>query len=53
MIPLVTIFYSILDDKILNEKDLDIVDADMENIMRNCAVRGYRVNNYQDKVPHY
>ena len=45
----ITVFYSIADEKIVTEKDLDIVDADMNSLMRECINKGFKVNNYQDR----
>jgi len=48
----ITVFYSIADGKIVTEKDLDVIDADMNSLMRECVNKGFKVNNYQDRIFH-
>ena len=48
----ITVFYSIADGKLVTGKDLDIVDADMNSFMRECVNKGFKVNNYQDRIFH-
>jgi len=48
----ITVFYSIVDGKIVTEKDLDIIDTDMDSFMRECVNKGFKVNNYQDRIFH-
>jgi len=48
----ITVFYSIADGKIVTEKDLDVIDADMDSFMRGCINKGFKVNNYQDRSFH-
>jgi len=45
----ITIFYSIADGKIVAEKELDVIDTDMNSLMRECINKGFKVNNYQDR----
>ena len=48
----ITVFYSISDGKTVTEKDLDVIDADMNSLMRECINKGFKVNNYQDRSFH-
>jgi len=48
----ITVFYSIADGKIVAEKELDVIDADMNSFMRECVNKGFKVNNYQDRSFH-
>ena len=46
----ITVFYSLLENKLLEVEELDSVDRDLESAMRECLMRGYRVLNYQDRI---
>ena len=48
----ITVFYSIVDGKIVTGKDLDAIDTDMNSLLRECINKGFKVNNYQDRIFH-
>lgn len=46
----VSIFYYIQDNKLLDEKDLDIFDSKMDSVMRGLINVGVYVKNFQDRI---
>ena len=48
----ITIFYYILDTTLMNEKELDSIDKEMDSNMRKCISSGFMVSNFQDKIFH-
>lgn len=48
----ITIFYYILDSALMNEKELDSIDKEMDSNMRKCIGNGFAVANFQDRIFH-
>ena len=48
----ITIFYYILNTTLMNDKELDIIDKEMDSNMRKCLTNGFAVSNFQDKIFH-
>mgnify|MGYP001599526580 FL=1 len=46
---LITIFYMILNDDIVKNKELDDIDKEMDSNMRKCISNGFAVTNFQDR----
>lgn len=50
MTPTITIFYSLFDDKLLKIEKLGEIEKNLDSLIRACLMKGYKVNNYQDRV---
>mgnify|MGYP001581809260 FL=1 len=42
----------ILNDDIVKNKELDDIDKEMDNNMRECINNGFAISNFQDKIFH-
>lgn len=45
-----TIFYYILDESALDDKEIDSIDKALDSAMRNSIMNNFVVMNFQDKI---